>query len=68
MLFLSLIGLYFLHNDFWLRYNSNLVFGIPVSLFYHILLCFAASLLMVIAVRYFWPKHLEAPAEKEPES
>ena len=68
MLFLSLFVLYLLHNDFWLRNNSNLVLGIPVSLFYHILLCFAASLLMVIAVQYFWPKHLEMSTEKESES
>ena len=67
ILFLSLIVLYLLHNDFWLWNNPNLVLGIPASLFYHVLFCIVAFLLMFMLVNQAWPKYLGTQNEKESE-
>lgn len=61
LLFLLVLSLYLLHQDFW---NWNRVepifFGfVPVGLAYHAAYSFAASLMMWVMVRWAWPKHLE---------
>lgn len=53
--------LYALHQDFWLwRTARPLVFGfLPAGLAYHAGFTLAASVLMILLVRWAWPSHLE---------
>ena len=51
--------LFVLHADWWLWDDPRLVFGLPVGLVYHALYCGAATLEMMLLVRYAWPAHLE---------
>ncbi|MEE9170608.1 MAG: hypothetical protein V3U73_12665 [bacterium] len=64
VLYLSLIILYLLHNDLWFWDNPSLILGLPVGLFYHLMFCIAASLLMFLVVSYAWPEHFEVEKEK----
>jgi hypothetical protein len=67
ILYAALLALYLLHNDLWFWNDARLVMGIPVGLFYHILYCIAAAVLMVLLVKYAWPQHLETGDEKSAE-
>jgi hypothetical protein len=60
-LYLALVGLYLLHNDFFLWYDECLINGIPSGLLYHIVYCFAASLLMFLLIKFAWPTQLDHP-------
>jgi hypothetical protein len=55
------IVLYVLHQDVWLWTSARpLAFGfLPAGLFYHAVYTLAAAGLMMIAVRWAWPSHLE---------
>ncbi|MFQ5602217.1 MAG: DUF3311 domain-containing protein [bacterium] len=64
-LFLALFVLYLLHNDLWFWHNADLVFGIPIGLFYHIVYCAAASLMMILLVKYAWPHPSQTKDKKE---
>lgn len=45
-----------LHQDFWNRNDTSLVFGfLPVGLAYHIGLTFAAAAAWLLVVRFAWP-------------
>lgn len=59
LLYLALFVLYLLHNDLWLWNNPGLVLGIPAGLFYHVMFCIAASVLMALVVSNAWPRHLK---------
>ena len=65
VLYLTIFGLYILHNDLWLWDDPSLVLGLPVGLLYHIGYCFAAAILMTLLVIYFWPAWLEINEEDE---
>jgi len=67
VIYIAMIVLYFLHNDIWLWNDSHLILGLPIGLFYHILFCFAASLLMILLVVYAWPKYLDISNTKDSE-
>lgn len=43
--------LFVLHQDFWLRGNSELVFGLPIGLAYHLGYCFAVSIAFGLLMR-----------------
>ena len=60
-LWLGVVLLYLLHNDFWLWDDPRFVFGLPVGLAYHIAYCGVASLLMWGLVRRAWPRGEDAP-------
>ena len=65
---LALVVFYALHQDWWLwRETRPLVFGVfPIGLFYHAAYTVAVSLVLLVLVRIFWPRHLETathPAE-----
>jgi hypothetical protein len=66
LLVVAVIVLYVLHQDFWFwRAARPLVFGfIPIGLFYQGCFAIAASLLMVVLVKYAWPAHLEQEIEE----
>ena len=54
ILYLLLAVLFILHNDFWFWGTSKIVLGLPIGLLYHILFCFAASVLMFSIVKFMW--------------
>lgn len=43
---LAVIVLFALHQDFWLRDNSDLIAGLPVGLLYHVGYCALVSLVL----------------------
>jgi hypothetical protein len=55
-LYTALVILYLLHNDLWLWYDECLIGGFPSGLLYHIVYCFAASILMLLLVKFAWPQ------------
>jgi hypothetical protein len=72
LLALAVITVYLLHQDNLLEFLGistwrtarPLVFGVvPVGLFYHACFSVAASLLMLLLVKFAWPAHLEAEVE-----
>ena len=50
----TLIGLlallYVLHNDWWFWDDSQLVLGLPVGLFYHLLFCLVSASVLFLLV------------------
>ena len=56
---LILVLLLICFENFWMWDNDAFVFGIPVNLFYHIGLCVATTLAMLVVVRWGWPHHLD---------
>jgi hypothetical protein len=64
LLFLLIVGVYVLHQDYWNWKNSDLVFGfVPVGLAYHAAYSVLAAIMMAVLVQCAWPEHLE---ETEP--
>lgn len=63
-LYLLLVTLFLLHNDWWFWNNSDLVLGLPIGLTYHVGLCLAAVLVMFLLVRFAWPRHLDEVEEE----
>jgi len=56
LVYLGVIALAVLHQDFWLRDDPTLVAGVlPVGLAYHALYSLACAGLWLFAVRYAWP-------------
>ena len=58
----SLIALAVLHQDFWWwDAHEPLVFGfVPIGLAYHAGVSVAAGVLWALAVRYCWPRDVDA--------
>lgn len=66
--YLALILLGVLHQDFWLWDDPTLLFGfLPVGLAYHALFSVLAAALWLLALIYDWPVETEAFAEAPPE-
>ena len=62
--YLALILLGVLHQDFWYWHDTTLVFGfLPVGLAYHAVYSLAAAFLWYLALTYAWPSDVEAFAE-----
>ena len=59
-----LVLLYLLHNDLWFWNDPTLIFSLPAGLFYHLLFCAAASVLMYFLVNYAWPGNLAKSGEE----
>ena len=47
---LAVIILFALHQDVWLRDNTNLIAGLPVGLLYHLGYCLLVSLVLGLFV------------------
>lgn len=58
ILYIALVVLFLLHNDFWLWDNPKRVMGLPIGLLYHIGFCAAAAILMALMINYAWSQHL----------
>ena len=68
LLYIGLVALFLLHNDFWLWDNPEQVLGLPIGLLYHIGFCAAAAILMALVVNYAWSPHLrDEDADKSEE-
>lgn len=48
-----------LHLNYWLWDSDRLVWGLPINLFYHVLLTVALALSMSALVRWYWPPFLD---------
>ena len=60
------IALALLHQDFWYWDDRTIVLGfVPIGLAYHALFSLLAGGLWALAVKFAWPKHIEAWAEEE---
>ena len=59
--------LFVLHQDVWNWDAARpLVLGfIPIGLFYHASYSVASSLVLLLAVRLAWPRHLEEEARRD---
>ena len=58
ILYIGIVVLFLLHNDFWLWDNPRRLLGLPIGLLYHIGFCVAAAILMTLVISYAWPQHL----------
>lgn len=68
VVWLLLIGLVVLHQDYWQWEKASLVFGfLPWSLAWHAGLSLAAAAVWYLALRFCWPERAEAtpPALRE---
>ena len=64
--YVVLVLLYFLHQDLWFWDNGTLILDIlPVGLLYHLVFCFASSLLLAMLIRHAWPAHLSTGGSEE---
>ncbi len=72
LVWIMVVVLVILHQDYWQWDNSTLVFGfLPYSLAYHAGISVAAAILWTLAVFHCWPKGLddvEAEADDEVQS
>ena len=59
ILYLVILIVYILHNDLWFWNNPTIIMGIPVGLFYHLIYCFIASILLFLLIKFAWPKLVE---------
>jgi hypothetical protein len=59
ILYLVVLIVYLLHNDLWFWNNPTIIMGIPVGLFYHLIYCFIASILLFLLIKFAWPKFVE---------
>jgi hypothetical protein len=59
ILYLVVLIVYLLHNDLWFWNNPTIIMGIPVGLFYHLIYCFIASILLFLLIKFAWPKLVE---------
>lgn len=68
LIFGYLILLAVLHQDWWLKDNPNLVFGLfPVTLAYHMGFVMAAAIGWFLVTRFVWPDELDGvPTEVDP--
>ena len=57
LVYLGLIALAILHQDFWWWDDATLVFGVlPIGLAYHVAYCLAAAGLWYLATKFAWPE------------
>ncbi|PHS14852.1 MAG: hypothetical protein COA78_05445 [Blastopirellula sp.] len=65
VVWLLVLLLALLHQDFWNWNNDTLVFGfMPHTLMYHACISIAASITWFLATLYIWPKDLEVSDEE----
>lgn len=61
LVWLLVLALFVLHQDFWWWDNKTLVLGfMPIGLLYHALFSVAAALVWALANKVAWPTEVEA--------
>ena len=69
LLWIWVVVLFALHQDFWLWDNDSLVMGfVPTGLFYHSMFSVIASITWLLANKYAWPVEIEEWADGMDES
>lgn len=64
LVYLAIVFLAILHQDFWYWDDPTLVFGfLPIGLAYHALYSVVAALVWYLAIIYAWPSDAEVFAE-----
>ena len=67
VLYVAIVLLTLLHQDFWLWDDPTLVLGfLPAGLAYHVLYSLLTAALWWFAIRFAWPDDAEAFAEMQP--
>jgi len=67
LLWLLVLILAVMHQDFWWWDNESLIFGfMPVGLGYHVLYSILAAGVWGLAIIWAWPVELEALADETP--
>ena len=57
LIYIALILLAVLHQDFWLWDDATLLFGfMPIGLAYHTTYCIVAAGLWYLVTKYAWPE------------
>lgn len=57
LIYIALILLVVLHQDFWLWEDATVLFGfMPIGLAYHTAYCIVAAALWYLATKYAWPE------------
>lgn len=58
LVYLFILIMLILHNDFWLwdRIDPLTLGWMPVGLFYHVIYLLAATVVLVLMVRFAWPE------------
>lgn len=65
IVWLLVIILAILHQDFWLWDNRSVVFGfMPIGLMYHAMFSIAAAAVWFMAVKFAWPTEIEEWADQ----
>ena len=59
ILYIGLVVLFLLHNDFWLWDNPKRVVGLPIGLLYHIGYCIVAAILMMLIINHALPSQFQ---------
>ena len=59
ILYIGLVVLFLLHNDFWLWDNPQRVIGLPIGLLYHIGYCIVAAILMMLIINHALPSQFQ---------
>ena len=63
LVYLALVALTILHQDFWLWDDATLVFGfLPIGLAYHAAYSVVVALVWYLALSYAWPEDAVALA------
>lgn len=66
LIWLLIIVLILVHQDFWYWNDSTLVFGFfPIGLLYHVGISLGATLLWYLATVFCWPNDLIEAAESD---
>ncbi len=52
-------SLVLLHQGSWFWSDARLVLGLPVNLFYHLILSLLLSAIMIVVVLLAWPRYLD---------
>ena len=69
LVWLAVVVLFVLHQDFWWWNDGALVFGfLPVSLCYHAAFSLAAGLIWALANKFAWPEDIEVWAAEGDEN
>ena len=59
-----IVLLIFLHQDYWQWHDATLDFGfLPRALTFHVVLSIAAAITWAMAVRWCWPRGVDAAAD-----
>ena len=67
LLYLALVVLLALHQDFWGWHDASFVLGLPSGLTYHLFYCLVAAGLMALLVRFAWPHDLDQGTDSDGE-